>query len=167
MVRQPGAPRVPRPFTEEDFLKTGAIRCRAKSRQTGERCKQAAMSGGTTCRYHGGLAPQVRRAAKLRLLELVDPAIATLAREMTNQQARAADRIRAAEAILDRAGHPRQVQTTAEDAREMLLQRLMQLRDQVMDEQDQLVEQAALLVDQQAASTRPEIVEGEVAGDAS
>src|SRR3546814_19405165 len=56
-------------------------RCTAKNR-AGERCGKAPIKGGTVCVTHGGSAPQVRRKATLRLLELVDPAIGTLAREM-------------------------------------------------------------------------------------
>jgi hypothetical protein len=66
------------------------------------------------CRLHGGAAPQTQRAAKLRLLELVDPAIATLAKEMINPKARPIERVKAAEAVLDRAGYGKQVEVTEE-----------------------------------------------------
>src|SRR5690348_9689206 len=42
-------------------------RCTAKSQRTGERCKAAAIKGGTVCRVHGGAAKQVQKAAKERL----------------------------------------------------------------------------------------------------
>jgi hypothetical protein len=38
-------------------------RCTARNRQ-GERCKRAAIKGGTVCPMHGGKAPQVRDAAE-------------------------------------------------------------------------------------------------------
>jgi hypothetical protein len=44
-------------------------RCTARSSQTGERCKKAAVLGGTVCENHGGAAPQVRAAAERRLAE--------------------------------------------------------------------------------------------------
>lgn len=39
--------------------------CSAKSR-SGNRCRQAAIKGGKVCRFHGGAAPQVERAAAVR-----------------------------------------------------------------------------------------------------
>lgn len=44
-------------------------RCTAHSSRTGERCRKAAVLGGTVCENHGGSAPQVRAAAKRRLAE--------------------------------------------------------------------------------------------------
>src|SRR3546814_4524700 len=84
----------------------GRRQCTAKSTTTGERCTKAPIRGGTVCATHGGSAPQVRKKAALRLLELVDPAIAVLAREMVNAD-KSADRQRAANSVLDRAGVPR------------------------------------------------------------
>ncbi len=43
-------------------------RCTAKNR-AGERCKRAAVLGGTVCAAHGGKAPQVKAAAQRRLAE--------------------------------------------------------------------------------------------------
>lgn len=103
--------------------------CRATSKATGKPCGRTAEPGATVCRYHGGAAPQVKRKAALRLLELVDPAIATLAREMANAD-RSSDRQRAANSILDRAGVPRRVDVTdADAARALLIERLLALRD--------------------------------------
>jgi hypothetical protein len=47
-----------------------APRCSAKSKQTGERCKQRPIPGGTVCRFHGGAAPQVEAAADALVAEL-------------------------------------------------------------------------------------------------
>lgn len=41
-------------------------RCTAKVKQTGERCKRAAIPGGTICVIHGGASPAVRAAAARR-----------------------------------------------------------------------------------------------------
>ena len=50
-----------------------ARRCTAKSRRSGNQCKNAAILGGRVCRFHGGAAPQVRRKANERLEDLIDP----------------------------------------------------------------------------------------------
>ena len=48
-------------------------RCTATSKGSGERCRKAAILGGTVCRSHGGAAGQVKRKAAQRLLDIVDP----------------------------------------------------------------------------------------------
>jgi hypothetical protein len=54
-----------------EFPMTGPPRqrCSARSKQTGEQCKLSAIPGGTTCRFHGGAAPQVRAKAKEREMQ--------------------------------------------------------------------------------------------------
>lgn len=52
---------------------------------------------------HGGKAPQVQESAKDRIAALVNPAIDTLRRALTNRDIGAA--VRAARDLLDRAGH--------------------------------------------------------------
>lgn len=44
-------------------------RCEARSRRTGQPCRNPAMLGGTRCRMHGGASPQARRKAAERLAE--------------------------------------------------------------------------------------------------
>lgn len=103
--------------------------CKAKNR-AGERCKRAPMRGGMVCRMHGGAAPQTKRKASLRLLELIDPAIATLAREMTTAE-KSADKQRAANSILDRAGMPRRTEVVdAGSATDLLIERIRELREE-------------------------------------
>lgn len=46
-----------------------AVRCRGH-RGDGSRCKRWAIRGGFVCPSHGGRAPQVRRAAERRLVEI-------------------------------------------------------------------------------------------------
>jgi hypothetical protein len=53
--------------------------CKAHSSQTGERCKRYAIVGGDVCPTHGGSAPQVREAARKRILRLVDDALTGMA----------------------------------------------------------------------------------------
>ena len=47
-------------------------RCKAnKSDGSGERCSRWAVAGGSVCPSHGGGAPQARRTAQLRLLDMI------------------------------------------------------------------------------------------------
>lgn len=128
-----GDPKELGPLGKATDPETGKPRCTAHSRTSGERCKQHPVPGTTVCVYHGGKAPQVRRKAALRLLQLVDPAITTLAREMV-QGDKSGDRIRAAENVLDRTGYPRKSEVDIETAKMQLLFRLQQAREE--DAQD-------------------------------
>ena len=96
-----------------------ARRCTATNK-SGGRCGQRAIPGGHVCKFHGGAAPQVKRKAQLRLAELVDPAIAQLARMLT-QADKDSDKLRAAENILDRAGYGRSATVEVDDKREFIL----------------------------------------------
>jgi len=58
--------------------------CKATSKTSGNRCKQPAIPGGTVCIYHGGKAPQVMRAARARLRELLLPALDRLEKNLEN-----------------------------------------------------------------------------------
>lgn len=50
-------------------------RCRAHNNR-GEPCGLFPMHGGTVCSVHGGKAPQVRRAAAVRIAEALDDMLA-------------------------------------------------------------------------------------------
>lgn len=114
----------------KDAPTPGKRQCTAKSTTTGNRCTKAPIKGGTVCATHGGSAPQVRKKAALRLLNLVDPAIAVLAREMV-QADKSADRQRAANSVLDRAGVPRTATVIdGESAKSLLVERINALRDE-------------------------------------
>lgn len=115
------------PMRAANPLPTDQRQCTARTRQ-GNRCRQRPILGATVCRMHGGAAPQVKRAAQLRLLELIAPAIATLAREMATAPF-SADRQRAANSILDRAGVVKQAGPDGDLARALLIDRLMTLRE--------------------------------------
>lgn len=78
--------------------------CRATCKRSGKPCQRHAIAGATVCRVHGGAAPQVKEAARLRLLALVDPALATLSRAVRSRGKPGAVQIAAARDILDRAG---------------------------------------------------------------
>lgn len=65
------------PLSVPSGLKRGQ-RCSAHSKRTGNPCTQPAIAGATVCRMHGGSAPQVKAAAKERLMALQPLAIQTL-----------------------------------------------------------------------------------------
>lgn len=120
--------------------------CNAR-RRDGELCSSPAMSGMRVCRMHGGTWPAARKKARLRLAELVDPAIAVLAREMTDTTNKPGDRIRAAENILDRAGYPRTVSSSDGDlARALLIERLLAMKN------DRAYDQALALTEAEASN---------------
>lgn len=125
----------------EDVTELGFRRCYARSSQTGNRCGNPAMQGQRVCRNHGGGTQASLRKARLRMAELVDPAIGVLARILADPHAKPGDRIRAAENVLDRAGIVRRNELDPEMAREILADRLVQM----------LAEQAA-----------SDVIEGEV-----
>lgn len=102
--------------------------CNAK-RRDGKLCMSPAITGMLKCRMHGAATPQARNMVKLRLTELVQPAIATLAREMANAD-KSSDRQAAANSILDRAGYGRVQKVETADAKEMLYQKLLQLQEE-------------------------------------
>lgn len=105
----------------------GRLLCHAHRTGDGAACRAPALRGMKVCRMHGGATKQARMAAKLRLAELVDPAIGTLARVMVNA-AKDSDRMRAADSILDRTGYGRVQKVERTDAKDMLVQRLMEMR---------------------------------------
>lgn len=102
--------------------------CTATSKQSGQRCRRIVRLGFTVCYFHGGAAPGAQAKAKLRLLALVDPALATVAQIMANSTDEKT-RLRAAENVLDRGGLPRGVSVTADDAKALLAERLIAYRD--------------------------------------
>lgn len=49
--------------------------CKAHSSVTGQPCRSYAIVGGAVCVAHGGRAPQVREAARRRVLQMVPDAL--------------------------------------------------------------------------------------------
>jgi hypothetical protein len=105
----------------------GNPRCTAWSTTRGHRCERARHPGATVCASHGASAPQVKARARLRLLELVDPATAVLAQILTDTRLKPADRLRAVENIYDRAGIPRRTEVDHGAAQAMLLARIQEV----------------------------------------
>ena len=85
------------------------MQCKAKSKRSGKRCQKPAIKSGTVCRMHGGAAPQVKKKARERFNDLVDPAINTLAKAMEEAEEKgekvSTQALNAARDILDRAGY--------------------------------------------------------------
>lgn len=92
-------------------------RCSASSKQTGKQCGARPIPGGTVCRWHGGAAPQVQKAARQRILEAADLAAATLIGLMQDDTVPHAVRVTAARDLLDRAGEgaKQQIEVTTHD----------------------------------------------------
>lgn len=106
-------------------MDTPKPKCRAHNR-AGNPCGRYPIPGGTVCVMHGGASPRTAQKAKMRLLELIDPAIGVLAAEMEKADS-SADRQRAANSILDRAGMNRGAGTDGDVLRAMILDRLVEL----------------------------------------
>jgi hypothetical protein len=78
--------------------------CHATCKATGMPCRRQAIAGATVCRVHGAAAPQVKEAARVRLLALVDPALGVLARAIKPRRKLDNLALAASRDVLDRAG---------------------------------------------------------------
>ncbi len=65
---------------------TDARQCTATAKGSRQRCKRRPIPGGTVCVKHGGGAPQVQAAARIRLAALVEPAIDRLTKLLKAKQ---------------------------------------------------------------------------------
>jgi hypothetical protein len=78
------------------------LKCKARSKRTGEPCQRWAINGATVCPMHGGSAPQVRAKAERQLSKARDELMELLlgiARDNTST-----DQFRAITWALERAG---------------------------------------------------------------
>jgi hypothetical protein len=100
------------------------MRCHAH-RRDGEQCGSDAVKGATVCRMHGGSAPQVKAAARRRLLEAVDPVVAKLI-DLALRDPDPRIALAACRDILDRVGlaEPKQVEVITIDLVEREIARL-------------------------------------------
>jgi len=105
----------------------GYLRCTADSKQTGDRCKRRIAAGFITCVMHGSGTRAAIRAARLRLVSLLEPALAQHARILARSDVSDNDRLRAIQMVYDRVGLPPGIEVTFEDAREMLHDRVEEL----------------------------------------
>ncbi len=84
---------------------TDRRQCTATAKGTGKQCKRSPIPGGTVCVKHGGGAPQVKKAARERLNDLVVPAIKGLRKSLKSKDDNTVTKT--AQVILDRTGfHP-------------------------------------------------------------
>lgn len=118
--------------------------CTAMSKRSRETCNSPAMHGQRVCRMHGGSIPAAKNKARLRLAELVDPAITLLAREMNDGTNKSGEKQAAANSILDRAGWGRVQKIETADAKEQLIERLLQMQaEEIEDSEEYLTEEEA------------------------
>ena len=82
-------------------------KCSARSARTGKPCRRHAILGSNVCYVHGGAAPQVKEAARRRLLDMIDPALTKL-RDLIEQDENLSVSLGAIKAVLDRAGIDRE-----------------------------------------------------------
>lgn len=80
-----------------------ANRCVAH-RKNGDRCKRAAIAGGSVCRVHGGASPAVKAAARVRLEMAADRLAERLLGMATQDDVPSYVRLEAIRDALDRAG---------------------------------------------------------------
>lgn len=88
------------------------------------------------CRDHAGSTPNGRAAARLRLSELVQPAMATLARALTDPNVPWSVKQRSADSLLDRAGYPRRIDVDVDAQRDGLTERLWALLEEQQATED-------------------------------
>ena len=91
------------------------MKCSAH-KTNGAECNAQAIKGGNVCRVHGGMAPQVRNAARARLLEALDPAAGELVRIALNGKQENV-RVQAIKELFERAGfgEPKRLDITLTD----------------------------------------------------
>jgi hypothetical protein len=98
-------------------------RCKAMKTNGKEPCGLWAIKGGTVCVRHGGSSPQVKRAAALRLLSMVDPALVQL-QELVIQNDHLPTKLGAIRTVLERAGDeaigPLKTRPDAKDTRPII-----------------------------------------------
>jgi hypothetical protein len=112
MTAAPENPSAPEPigyrrWSEEWWENRGPgvkeRRCTAH-RRTGEQCRNPAILGATVCRYHGGAAKQVVRAARIRLQNAAEKMARELLGMATDPSVSDSVKLAAIRDALDRAG---------------------------------------------------------------
>jgi hypothetical protein len=86
-------------------MKARRQRCTAHVSDGSRQCERWAINGSTVCATHGGQAPQVKKSARERLAELVEPALEGLHTALKSGEIPSI--VKAAQIVLDRTGfHP-------------------------------------------------------------
>ena len=108
-------------------MKPASVQCHAH-KKGGEQCQAYAVRGATVCRVHGGSAPQVKDAARYRVLEFADEVAAELVRLALHARSEAT-RVRACVSVLDYAGlqpvHKVEVTELTDEAIDREIERLL------------------------------------------
>jgi hypothetical protein len=112
----------------KQVAKVARPKCRATNR-AGNPCGRYPIPGGMVCAMHGGKSPAVRDKARLRLISMIDPALQVLSDIMSDKDAAHADKLRAANSVLDRAGYARVAVLDVEAARDVLTERIIQIME--------------------------------------
>jgi hypothetical protein len=137
---------------DERNPKTGNVRCSARAKATGERCRCWSILGGTVCFRHGGAAPQVRLKARERIKQAADDAANYLVQWLADDAVDKRLRVQIAQDLLDRAGITSKQQVNVE-----------------VRKFEQLAESGALLIDlpepEQIGAGNGDIVDAEVVDD--
>ncbi|MGW4100832.1 hypothetical protein [Mycobacterium sp. NPDC004974] len=79
-------------------------RCRAEVSDGSGRCKRPVRNGFRVCDAHGGRAPQVKQAARVRLEMAADQLVQQLLNFSTDDQIKPETRLKATDSALDRIG---------------------------------------------------------------
>lgn len=80
------------------------VTCKARSKRTGDPCNNPPVGGATVCRMHGGAAPQVRNAARVRLEMAADRMAKQLLKMAADDDVADSVKLAAIKDALDRAG---------------------------------------------------------------
>lgn len=96
-------------------MKARRQRCTAHISDGSRQCERWAINGSTVCATHGGRAPQVKKSARERLAELIEPALEGLHKALKSKDLPTI--VRASQIVLDRCGfHPsRAIELTGKD----------------------------------------------------
>ena len=115
--------------------------CTAK-RRNGTQCLNYAIKGATVCRMHGGAAPQVRRAAQVRLLMQADTLMAALLKIALDPKMPVQHRLVAIRDGLDRANlsGTQSVELTVDKGRSFEDVTSDVVMDLLMDDDDDIVD---------------------------
>lgn len=84
-------------------MKARRQKCHARISNGSRQCERWAINGSTVCATHGGGAPQVKKSAKERLAELIEPALEGL--HIALKSGEIPSIVKAAQIVLDRTGH--------------------------------------------------------------
>ena len=121
-------------------MKARRQRCTAHISDSSRQCERWAINGSTVCATHGGQAPQVKRSAKERLAELVEPALAGLHTALKSGEIPSI--VKAAQIVLDRTGfHPsRAIELTGKDGGPIQTENRLDLERLSFEERQTLLE---------------------------